>query len=63
MTKTITLTDEEFKRVYSIIDREYESLCERVKVDRPGLSNNIEDYLTHDIYTNLTKQFNNEWRI
>jgi len=61
--KTITLTDQEFKRVYSIIDREYESLCERVKVDRPGLSNNIEDYLTHDIYTNLTKQFNNERRI
>ena len=53
MTKTITLTDEEFKRVYSIIDREYEALCERVKVDRPGLSNNIEDYLTHDIYTKI----------
>ncbi len=53
--KTITLTDEEFKRLYDIIEREYEALCERVRVDRPGLSNNIEDYLTHDIHTNFTK--------
>jgi hypothetical protein len=51
--KTITLKDEEFKRLYDIIEREYGTLCERVKVERPGLSNNIEDYLTHDIYTNL----------
>jgi len=55
MTKTITLTDQEFNRLYQLIDVEYFKLCKRVKVDRPGLSNNIEDYITHDIHTNLTK--------
>ena len=55
MTKTITLTDQEFNRLYQLIDVEYFKLCKRVEEDRPGLSNNIKDYITHDIHTNLTK--------
>jgi len=43
MTKTITLTDEEFNRLYQLIDVEYFKLCKRVEKDRPGLSSNIED--------------------
>ncbi len=55
MTKTITLTDQEFNRLYQLIDVEYFKLCKRVEKDRPGLSSNIEDYITHYIHTNFTK--------
>ena len=53
--KTITLTDQEFNRLYQLVDVEYFKLCKRVETDRPGVSSNIEDYITHDIHTNLTQ--------
>ena len=54
MTKTITLTNEEFNRLYQLVDVEYFKLCKRVEKDRPGVSSNIQDYVTHDIHTKLT---------
>ena len=52
--KTITLTNEEFNRLYQLVDVEYFKLCKRVEKDRPGVSSNIQDYITHDIHTKLT---------
>ena len=52
--KTLILTDTEFNRLFEIFEPTYFSLKERVETKYgPDLSNDIRDYISHDIYRKM----------
>ena len=52
--KTLILTDTEFNRLFEIFEPTYFSLKERVQTKYdPDLSNDIRDYISHDIYRKM----------
>jgi len=53
--KTLTLTDNEFNRLYEIFEPTYIAMKGRVELKSDPYESNIRNYISHDIITKMRK--------
>jgi hypothetical protein len=56
--KILTLTDDEFTRLYEVFEPHYLSMKKRVEQQDDPYESNISNYISHDIITKMRGKFN-----